>query len=89
MIAALTMRALGWALANWKLVAVGAFVVGLYAYHKIEVNRSWHAGQAALRAEQAAEAKRRDADAKAADDAVRECARDPACLLRSDGFRRD
>lgn len=75
--------------ANWKYVILVAGLVALWSWHKIEVNRAWYEGRAALRAEQAEEAKRRHKDAQEADAAVRECARDPACLLRKDPNRRD
>lgn len=75
--------------ANWKIFAVIAGTLGLLAWHKIEVNRSWYAGRAALKAEQVEEAKRRNADAQEADAAARRCTADPACRLQDDGFRRD
>ena len=46
-------------------------------------------GEAQLRADIAAETNRRARDAATADDAAMRCAADPACRLRSDGFRRD
>ena len=46
-------------------------------------------GEATLRAEIAAETERKLRDAATADDAAMRCAADPACRLRSDGFRRD
>lgn len=75
--------------ANWRAIAVVVGLGILWVWHKSEVNQAWYAGRAALKAEQRAEAQRRDADAKAADDAVRECARDSTCLLRDDGHRRN
>lgn len=75
--------------ANWKPIAIVIGLLGLWTWHKIEVNKAWHAGRAALIAEQAEEAKRRNADAQAADAAARRCAADPACRLQDDGHRRD
>lgn len=75
--------------ANWKPIVVVAGLIAVWSWHKIEVNRAWYAGRAALRAEQAEEAKRRNADAQEADAAARRCAADPACRLQDDGFRRD
>ena len=75
--------------AYWKPIALVVGLLALLAWHKVQVNNAWHAGQEALKIEQKREAERRDADAKTADDAVRKCADDPACLMRDDGHRRD
>lgn len=75
--------------ANWKPLAIVAAVLVLWTWHKIEVNKAWNAGRSALIAEQVEEAKRRNADAQAADAAARKCAVDPACRLQDDGHRRD
>ena len=85
------MSALVWLFvrSNWKAFALVAGLLALLAWHKVQVNNAWYAGRAALVAEQAAEAKRRNDNANAANDAAAKCARDPACLLQSDGHRRD
>lgn len=85
------MNALLWLFvrAYWKPVALAAGLLALLAWHKVQVNNAWYAGRDALVAEQAAEAKRRNDNANAANDAAAKCARDPACLLQSDGHRRD
>ena len=75
--------------AYWKPIALVAALLALVAWHKVQVNSAWHEGRTALVAEQRKEAEKRDADAKAADDAVRECARDNTCILRDDPYRRD
>lgn len=75
--------------ANWKIIAAVSAIVLLWTWHKIEVNKAWYAGRSALIAEQVEEAKRRNADAQAADAAARKCAADPACRLQDDGHRRD
>jgi hypothetical protein len=75
--------------ANWKLVAaVGVVLFGI-VWHKLQVREAWTAGRAALIAEQSEEAKRRGANAQAADAIARQCAADPACRLLDDGNRRD
>lgn len=74
---------------NWRLIAIGGIALALVVWHKVEVSRAWHAGRAALVAEQAAEAKRRNDNAQEADAAARRCAADPACRLQDDGHRRD
>lgn len=81
--------ALTFARANWKPIALGVGLLALVVWHKVQVRNAWYDGRAALVAEQAAEAARRNADANAANDAAAKCARDPACLLQSDGHRRD
>lgn len=78
-----------WIRSNWKPVVMTLLIAAVIAYHKIEVQRAWYAGRAALQSEQKAEAQRRDDNANAADVAARECARDPDCRLRNDGHRRD
>ena len=85
------MSALVWLFvrSNWKPIALVVGVLALVAWHKLQVNEAWRAGRAALESEQAAEAKRRNDNANAANDAAAKCARDPACLLQSDGHRRD
>jgi hypothetical protein len=75
--------------ANWKVIGIVLAVLALLTWHKIQVNQAWRDGRAALKAEQAAEAKRRNDDANAADADARRCASDPACLLQDDGNRRD
>lgn len=75
--------------ANWKAIGIVVGLLALVAWHKIQVNQAWHAGRDALIAEQAEEAKRRNADAQAADAAARKCSADPACRLQDDGHRRD
>lgn len=75
--------------AYWKPLALVAGVLALIGWHKWEVSRAWHAGRAALVAEQAEEAKKRGSDAQKADDAARRCSADPACRLQDDGHRRD
>ena len=86
---------IGWPLAkaflaaNWKPIAAVLAVLGLIGWHKVQINAAWRDGRNALIAEQAEEAKRRNADAQAADDASRKCSSDPACRLQDDGFRRD
>ena len=74
---------------NWRLIAIGGIALALVVWHKVEVSRAWHAGRAALVAEQAAEAKRRNDNAQEADAAARRCAKDPICAVSNDGHRRD
>jgi len=81
--------ALAFARANWKPIALVVGLLAILAWHKVQVRNAWYEGRAALVAEQAAEAKRRNDNANAANDAAAECARDPACLMQSDGHRRD
>ena len=83
---ALFMRAAGPYLAA---AAVGALVGGWMAYYPAK----WighREGRAALIAEQRLEGARRSREANDAENKLRDCiARDPACLLRDDGHRRD
>lgn len=81
--------ALAFARVYWKQIAAVVALLALVAWHKVQVRDAWYEGRAALVAEQRKEAEKRDADAKAADDAVRKCADDPACLMRNDPYRRD
>jgi len=81
--------AISWAIKNWKIVAIAVAIAALLAWHKVQVNNAWYAGRNALEQEQAAEAKRRNDNANAANDAAAACARDPACLLRPDRNARD
>ena len=85
------MMALAWLFvkANWKPIAAVLAVLLVIGWHKKQVNDAWHEGRDALKVEQRKEAEKRDADAKAADDGVRDCARDSSCLLRDDEHRRD
>jgi hypothetical protein len=85
------MSALVWLFvrANWKPIAIVMGFLALLAWHKLQVRNAWYDGRAALVAEQTVEAKRRNDNANAANDAAAKCARDPACLLQSDGHRRD
>ena len=78
-----------WLSANWKVLAIVVGLLAVYIYHKVEVNRAWHAGRTELKESQKKEAERRDQNAIEADRNARDCARDPACLLRNDGHRRD
>ena len=75
--------------AHWKPIAAVFAVLVVIGWHKYQVNQAWHAGRAALIAEQVEEAKRRNANAQAADAAARKCARDPVCAVSNDGHRRD
>ena len=79
----------GFAKTYWKPLALAAAILLVLGWHQLQVNKAWHAGREALQQEQRAEAQRRDADANAADRTSRECAGDPTCLLRDDGYRRD
>ncbi|MBX9760361.1 MAG: hypothetical protein K2Y29_16400 [Beijerinckiaceae bacterium] len=90
MIAALTLKA-AWAFvkAHWRGFAIGGAVLAVIAYHNVQVYRAYYAGRDAVLAEQKAEAQRRSKNAQTADDAARDCARDPSCRLRDDGHRRD
>lgn len=72
----------------WKPMLFGLAVIGVYLWHWHEVNKAWHDGREALKIEQAEEARRKGADAQAADDAARKCAADPACRLRDDKYLR-
>lgn len=85
------MNALLWLFvrAYWKPVALAAGLLALLAWHKVQVNNAWYAGRDALVAEQAAEAKRRNDNANAANDAAAKCSLDPKCLRENDGHRRD
>ena len=85
------MNALLWLFvrAYWKPVALAAGLLALLAWHKVQVNNAWYAGRDALVAEQAAEAKRRNDNANAANDAAAKCSLDDACRMRDDGYRRD
>ena len=74
---------------NWKLVLAVAAILAAFTWHKLQVNGAWYAGRAALVLEQTEEAKRRNADAQAADAIARQCSADPACRLLDDGNRRD
>lgn len=74
---------------NWRVIGVVVGFLTVMAWHQLQVNKAWNAGRAALLSEQAEEAKRRNADAQAADAAARKCSADPACRLQDDGFRRD
>lgn len=74
---------------NWKLIAIVTSLFTLLTWHKLQVRNAWYEGRAALVAEQAVEAKRRNDNANAANDAAAKCSLDPACLLQSDGHRRD
>lgn len=75
--------------ANWKFIAIAAGILALVGWHQLQVSKAWHLGRKALLAEQAEEAKRRNADAQEADAAARKCAADPSCRMQDDGFRRD
>jgi hypothetical protein len=75
--------------ANWKPVAAAGVVLFGVVWHKLQVQEAWTAGRAALLAEQAEEAKRRNENAQAADAVARKCAANPACRLLDDGHRRD
>ena len=79
----------GFAKTHWRSLSIAFALLALFAWHKIEVRSAYKEGRAAILAEQAAEAKRRDDNAKAADDDSRKCAADPSCRLRDDGWRRD
>lgn len=85
------MMLLGWAFvkSNWKALALVGGFLALLAWHKVQVNEAWRDGRAALVAEQAAEAKRRNDNANAANDASAKCALDDACRMQDDGHRRD
>lgn len=74
---------------NWRSIALVVAFVALFGWHKVQVWSAYKEGRAAVIAEQAKEAQRRDDNAKAADDDARKCAADPTCRLRDDGWRRD
>jgi hypothetical protein len=82
---------IGWAFlkANWKPFLVGAAILSVFVYHKVQVGLAWRQGRESIIIEQKAEAQRRDNDANAADAASRKCSGDPDCLMRDDGHRRD
>jgi hypothetical protein len=66
-------------------VVAGVIITGLwFVYREGRKN-----GEASVRAEIAAENKRRLDRAILADDDAKRCAADPSCRLQSDGFRRD
>lgn len=74
---------------NWRVIGVVVGFLLVLGWHQLQVNKAWREGRAALIQEQADEAKRRNADAQAADAAARKCSADPACRLQNDGHRRD
>lgn len=81
--------ALQFAKAHWRSLSIAFALLALFAWHKIEVGKAYREGRAAIIAEQAREAQRRDENAKTAEDDARQCAADPSCRLRDDGWRRD
>lgn len=75
--------------ANWKAIGLVVGFLAVLGWHQLQIHKAWRAGREALIAEQAEEAKRRNADAQNADAAARKCSADPACRLQDDGHRRD
>lgn len=76
-------------LTYWKPILAVALLVSVWAWHQGKVNEAWNDGRAALLAEQAEDAKRRQSDAQEADAAARRCAASDTCRMQNDGFRRD